>query len=207
MVIRVMERIAELWAGIADWLQINAPKTFATLQPGADSAMLDRLAEDLRLELPDELVASLRCHNGADNSHVGPGFSFPGMFHVLDAAGIAAEAEVGATLLRSDPKLHGWYWHEAWIPIAADFAGDALVYDTRPERPFGAVFYHHLMEGPFGGSWATLEDLLQDTLHKLVGLEGVLARPLPADYPLRGGWARTRPAAHNGELRWEDHWG
>jgi hypothetical protein len=76
------------------------------------------LEEQLGLELPAELAECMRRHNGADNAAVGPGFSFPGGFHLIDAAGMAANASVSMTVLRMYPESHGYIWHEAWIPFA-----------------------------------------------------------------------------------------
>jgi len=176
----------------------------ATLNPPAGDDVLADLASRLGLTLPDELIASMRRHDGADNSRVGPGFSFPGNFHLLDAAGIAAHAAVGATLLSRDASDRGWYWHEAWIPFAADFSGDYLVYDTRADRPYGTVFYRHLDQGPFGGTWDSLRSLLKDTLDALAQKPATLGGRLPADFPHRSGWATSRATVEADQLVWLD---
>jgi cell wall assembly regulator SMI1 len=64
-------RITELWVGIEEWLQVNAPRTFATLNPPADASTLARLEGQLGLELPAGLAECMRRHNGADNTAVG----------------------------------------------------------------------------------------------------------------------------------------
>ncbi|GIF52306.1 hypothetical protein DFJ67_0245 [Asanoa ferruginea] len=96
-----------LWGEIEAWLQAHAPATFGALSPPAGDDVLGDLAARLGLALPAELVASLRRHNGADNSRVGPGFSFPGDFHLLDADGIVAQASVGKRLLEHDDDVRG----------------------------------------------------------------------------------------------------
>lgn len=195
-------RIAELWVGIEQWLQINAPGTFATLNPPADDSTLAQLGDRLGLQLPAELVACLRRHDGADNSAVGPGFSFPGGFHLRDAAGIATDAAVCQTVLRGDLSMRGYLWHEAWIPFASDFGGYFLVYDTRRRPPFGRVFYRNMVEGPWCASWDSLESLLADTLDALGQKRVSRAERLPRDYPLFGGWATDRAVVYDGVLAW-----
>lgn len=193
-------RITELWMGIEDWLRVSAPRTFATLNPPADAPTLIRLEDQLGLELPAELAACLRRHDGADNTEVGPGFSFPGGFHLRDAAGIAADAAVCRTGLRRDPDVRGWLWHEACIPLAPDFGGYFLVYDTRRRRPFGTVFYRDMVEGPWCASWDSLESLLADALDALGQKRVSRAQRLPRDYPVLSGWATERPTVHDGVL-------
>jgi SMI1 / KNR4 family (SUKH-1) len=196
--------ITELWVGIEEWLQVNAPRTFATLNPPADASTLARLEDQLGLKLPAELVACLSRHNGADNTAVGPGFSFPGGFHLRDAAGIATDAAVCLTVLRRDLSMRGRIWHEAWIPFASDFGGYFLVYDTRRHRPFDTVFYRDMVEGPWSASWDSLERLLADTLDVLGGQQVSRAKRLPRDHPspLLRGWPTHRPTIDDGVLGW-----
>lgn len=195
-------RITELWVGIEEWLQVNAPRTFATLNPPADASTLAWLGDQLGLELPAELAACMRRHDGADNTAVGPGFSFPGGFHLLDAAGIASYAAVCLTVLRRAPDDRGHLWHEAWIPFAADFGGYFLVYDTRRRRPFGTVFYRDRVDGPWSASWDSLENLLADTLDALRQKRISRAERLPRNYHVLGGWATTRATVRDGVLHW-----
>jgi cell wall assembly regulator SMI1 len=196
-------RITELWVGIEEWLQVNAPRTFATLNPSADASTLAGLEEQLGLELPAELTASMRRHNGADNTTVGPGFSFLGGFRLQDAAGMAADAALCMRVLRGNPEMHGYLWHEAWIPFAADFGGDYLVYDTRRRRPFGTVFYRHMVDGPSSASWDNLEGLLADTLDALGQKRVSRAQRLPRESPRLFGWATNRPTVRDGVLEWD----
>jgi cell wall assembly regulator SMI1 len=202
-VIAMTEGIGVVWAGIEAWLRAKAPRTFRTLNPPANADTLADLERRLGLELPGELTASMRRHNGADNTLVGPGFSFPGNFHLLDADTVAATAAVGASLRRDDPQA-AEYWHEAWIPVAGDFCGDRLFYDTRRRRPFGTVFYHHQIDGPFGGAWDSLEDLLRDTLYALERRAPSRVRRLPADYPRLSGWPTSTAVVDDGELAWQE---
>jgi hypothetical protein len=129
---------------------------------------------------------------------------FPENFVVLDSLLVAGEAEVGKGIIRRDPTDTGWYWHHAWIPLTADFAGDYLVYDCRPKQPYGAVFYRHQIEGPSGGSWPSLAALLEDTVAMLRGERPSHARPLPADRLIREGlgWLGSRARVDNGLLTW-----
>jgi cell wall assembly regulator SMI1 len=197
-------RITELWVGIEEWLRVNGPRTFATLNPPADTSTVAWLGDQLGVEVPPELLASMERHNGADNGAVGPGFSFPGGFHLLDAAGMAHHASVCLTVLRQgDGSERGRLWHEAWIPFAADFGGYYLVYDTRRRRPFGTVFYRDMVEGPWSASWDSLEALLADTLDALGQKPVSRAKRLPRDYPRLGSWATSRPAVQDGVLDWK----
>jgi len=61
-----MEHIAAAWTTIERVLAEHLPEVTGTLRPGADDATLARLTAELG-PLPEELVASLRIHDGQDN--------------------------------------------------------------------------------------------------------------------------------------------
>ncbi|PPF47509.1 hypothetical protein C5B85_03400 [Pseudoclavibacter sp. AY1F1] len=61
-----MPHIAEAWKTIERVLRESVPAVADTLRPGVDDAALAELTRAVG-ELPDELVASLRIHDGQDN--------------------------------------------------------------------------------------------------------------------------------------------
>ena len=88
-------------------------------------------------------------------------------------------------------------------PFAGDFTGDLLVCDTRRRRPFGTIFYLHMVDGPASASWKSLEALLADTLDVLRQKRVSGAQRLPRNYPRLGGWVTERPTVSDGALVWD----
>lgn len=56
--------IYECWSVIEEALCAQAPRLFATLAAPASEAELAALEQIIGLRLPNDLTASLRCHNG-----------------------------------------------------------------------------------------------------------------------------------------------
>jgi cell wall assembly regulator SMI1 len=58
--------VEESWARIDDWLARHAPVSHSLLRPPASDADIENLRLKLGVSLPDDLVASLRCHDGVE---------------------------------------------------------------------------------------------------------------------------------------------
>jgi len=128
------------WKRLEAWLQAHAPKTYASLNPGASAATLDRLAARLGFPLPRQLRAYLSIHNGqpADclkavhdgwillsaESIATTRDTFNSLLHRGDFNGRAAES--------CDGMAKAVWWSEKWIPIMESPGGDYLVVDLDP---------------------------------------------------------------------------
>ncbi|MFK4090362.1 hypothetical protein ACI2LF_40005 [Kribbella sp. NPDC020789] len=159
-------RITQLWERLDGWLAEHAPPTYAVLAPPATDDEL--AAAGQVVELPPELIESLRCHNGlttwANLLPEGPPSS---------AAQIAANwqlrmeiaAEVGGFTTHPDP-----YWRPDWIPWA-DSDGDLQVIDGSGRLGMAS----HDGVGDFSTGWPGLASYLSavaDALHTGTGVNG-----------------------------------
>ena len=89
--------IPESWRRIEEWLGAQAPVLAGGLRPGAADAEIEALATSLKVSLPDDLVASFRCHDG--QAFGAPGLlRFGDHFQLLSLAEIRTEAADWARL-------------------------------------------------------------------------------------------------------------
>ncbi|TCC37039.1 hypothetical protein E0H50_10185 [Kribbella sindirgiensis] len=163
--------ITATWSRLDVWLAQHAPATYAVLAPPATDA-------DLRidLELPPELIESLRCHNGVT-----------AWANLLPEALPSSAAQIAENWqLRMDlaGDFDGFvahqpesepYWHPAWIPWA-DGDGDLQIIDLRPGPTHGRLgMAAHDGTGDFTASWPDLTSYLSDvvdSLHHGTGVNG-----------------------------------
>jgi cell wall assembly regulator SMI1 len=155
--------ITASWGRIDHWLARHAPATYDVLAPPASDADLQ-----VGVELPPELIESLRHHNGVT-----------GWANLRPEALPSSATEIAANWrLRMDlaADLDGFtvhlpatepYWHPAWIPWA-DSDGDLQVIDLRPGPARGRLgMALHDGPGDFTRGWPSLEAYLVDVVHSL----------------------------------------
>ncbi|MEU8226252.1 SMI1/KNR4 family protein [Kribbella sp. NPDC048915] len=163
--------ITASWSRLDAWLARHAPATYAVLAPPATDVELRA-----GVELPPELIESLRCHNGVT-----------AWANLLPEALPSSAAEIGANWqLRMElaADLDGFavhppqtepYWHPAWIPWA-DSDGDLQVIDLRPGPQRGRLgMALHDGPGDFTASWPSLASYLAEvvrSLHHGTGVHG-----------------------------------
>ena len=129
----------ETWKQIDAWLRVNAPKAFATLQPGASSQTLDELETRLGFPIPAELREHLVIHDGQ------PKDTLLGLLHgwiFLNSDSIAECHATFARLLREgyldrpgksrDGAVKPVWWSERWVPFLEGPGGDYLCFDMDP---------------------------------------------------------------------------
>jgi cell wall assembly regulator SMI1 len=129
----------ETWGQIDAWLQANAPKVFATLQPGASSQTLDQLESRLGFPISAELRDHLAVHDGQ------PSDTLLGLLHgwiFLGSDSIAGCHATFARLLREgdldrpgksrDGAVKPVWWSDRWIPLVEGPGGDYLCIDMDP---------------------------------------------------------------------------
>lgn len=135
---------------------IHAPKLVADLAPPATDAQLAALAQAVGRPVPDELRASLLCHDG----QLGRCDGALGRWEGLSCERIARHhAEMRARVADGDPLhdegliagpgVRARWFDPAWIPFAGDGIGDSLVVDTAPAPegvPGQIVHYRHDVE-------------------------------------------------------------
>lgn len=59
-----IEEMKEVWNRIEKWLSANSPQLLNSLNPGVSERDLDIFEESMRVQLPPEVRASFRVHNG-----------------------------------------------------------------------------------------------------------------------------------------------
>ncbi|WP_033338312.1 SMI1/KNR4 family protein [Catenuloplanes japonicus] len=120
------------WERIERWMAVHTPPSFALLAPPATD--LSALTATLGYEVPPELAASLRRHDGL----TGWANLFPEA-SPISAARIAAHYEMCLDILDDvEPGPGEPWWHPLWVPFA-ESNGDALVIDLRPGPGHGRL--------------------------------------------------------------------
>ncbi|GAA1374173.1 hypothetical protein GCM10009612_69250 [Streptomyces beijiangensis] len=174
------------------WLRKHAPKTYATLRPPADPAAIAALAQELDVELPDDLVASLRRHDGAVKGAFR--FAFAGGDGPMGVEEILHRGQMFQELWDEEDDaelLDGYYWHARFVMFADSVTADGLAVDCRPGDTFGAVGDFFNGEGTRFGDQPSIAAMLHE-------LAGVLEQGLSMGSPLA-----YAPVAFDGELIWE----
>ncbi|MGN9808862.1 SMI1/KNR4 family protein [Micromonospora sp. BQ11] len=189
------DSITLLWTQIAEWLRKNAPLTFEKLNPPADDQALAELASELGTELPLDLVELLQNLNGSDGARGVTGIILlPPGYHMMDSSWIARDT-------RQRASIWGDAWHPTWIALGSDLCGGCLVLDTQPQPPYGRIFEFDKVDGPFGSTWASLNDLLTEMLALLERRAVGLAHRIPYNYPRAPDPVKV--VVEDGELEWE----
>ncbi|PZO44117.1 MAG: molybdenum cofactor biosynthesis protein MoeA [Pseudanabaena frigida] len=132
----------EIWAQIDNWLKINAPQVFEVLQSGVSDDEISELEKLLSIQLPEDVKASYRIHNGQSDFSYGliEGREF------LSLERIKEEWQIWKDLLDSEtfqddgvdqgcnPELGiiNVWWSAKWLPITYDGGGNHDCLDLNP---------------------------------------------------------------------------
>lgn len=135
-----------IWARIETWLSLNAPSLLETLQPGARDAEIEELENQLSIQLPEDVKASYRIHDGQKD--VGSPFLYGYEFLSLEdiymqwklEQGVDSEireiygSEYPSQLNRQleENEVRNESWNRYWIPLASSDAGDHYCLDLAP---------------------------------------------------------------------------
>lgn len=137
-----------IWIRIENWLSLNAPSLLATLQPGASNAEIEELEIRLSVQLPEDVKASYRIHNGQKD--VGCPFLYG--YEFLSLEDIYTQWEIEQEVDSQLREIHGSNylsqlnnqltehevrnesWNSRWIPLATDIGGDHYCLDLAPAK-------------------------------------------------------------------------
>ncbi|HEY9761422.1 MAG TPA: SMI1/KNR4 family protein [Trichocoleus sp.] len=129
-----------IWARIDAWLMANAPGVLKTLQPGASDAQIEAFEKVLGVQLPEDVKASFRIHNGQSDHEYG---LMDGR-ELLSLDRIQDEWLVWKDLLDShmfediegdpEPGIRSDWWNAAWIPLTHDGGGNHDCLDLAPAQ-------------------------------------------------------------------------
>lgn len=148
-----MQTIEEVWGRIEAWFGRYAPGILSDFQPGATRVELEQAEAVLGVELPEDLKALYRLHNGSK------GRFFLGGWSLLSLEWMIASWQLGQDLaggqdLEVPPAgpLRPGAWHPRWIPFMNDGAGASLCLDLAPGPggQVGQVIYQDWELGTIG---------------------------------------------------------
>ncbi|MEU9338585.1 SMI1/KNR4 family protein [Streptomyces sp. NPDC048290] len=189
--------VTESWARIDRWLARHAPDTHARLRPPASDADIEELARTMGVTLPDDLVASLRCHDGVEwgqgaleLSYYGPLSSVADMVRATSRLR-RFEAEFSGRNGGEDGELTA-SWQPEWLLITLGIgaqASDGMFLSCRPGPHYGRPGRYFDEDVPSFTEWPTLRDVLAELADAMED---------------RGVFHGRVPLAVEGELLWED---
>src|SRR5687767_2048345 len=121
----------EIWSRIDSWLAANAPDVLRSLHSGASEDDIRQTEVSLGVELPEDVRASYRVHDG--QSFEGPGLINTREFLSLER--IRDEWKIWKDLLdrgdfegsQSAPQddcIKTDWWNALWIPLTYDGSGN-----------------------------------------------------------------------------------
>lgn len=136
----------EVWMRIENYLAANHPLILEGLAPGATEDELAAFETVLQRQLPDDVRASLKRHNGQlhDGSRPIGGLLIPYGWELLSVKWMLAEwnehrsieQDLGSdnNLESGSPGVKPFTFHPARIPFAADNGGNSLCVDVDPDE-------------------------------------------------------------------------
>ncbi|MEP3346017.1 MAG: SMI1/KNR4 family protein [Litoreibacter sp.] len=131
------------WSQYTEAVYKAFPSQKGTLAKGATDTQIDKLLAAILHQLPPELIAALKLNNGGAGRH-GSNSIFFGT-QMLSVDGIIRDYENWVLISREDPQdyaddytsvphdtIKPMYTNSAWVPFAADGAGNNIGIDFDP---------------------------------------------------------------------------
>jgi cell wall assembly regulator SMI1 len=133
----------EIWLRIEDWLRDNAPKCLDVLASGASDTQISELEEHLSIQLPEDVKASYRIHNGQTAYEYGlfNGCEFLSLERIKNEWQIWKDLLDSGTFQSADGQDQGCdpdlgvanvWWSAKWIPLTYDGSGNHDCLDLAP---------------------------------------------------------------------------
>lgn len=149
--------VHNVWQKISEWYTENkvmhADKLSALLTAEKTTVPGEELESGLGITLPEDFKQSFNIVN--DGIRVGRYFLYKkeDILHVagtMNKGKAAGEFEELSAKVLEEPEVEPVWWHEKWIPIAADSYGDKICLDMAPRKggKAGQVIRHSKIEGP-----------------------------------------------------------
>jgi cell wall assembly regulator SMI1 len=156
-------KIRGLWDAIEAQLTQHAPSVLTTLNPAASDSQIEDLASALGRPLPDDLVESLRNHNGQTDTtrlklltRCGLILSSARMLEVWQMI-----TEIDEDLKKTTPNRSGSEsWNRHYLPLT-DFEGDSLCINLGP-RKYGEILWFVHDNGIEHDVFPSYSDWLED---------------------------------------------
>lgn len=136
--------IETIWNGFKNWIAENASDLQNSLNPGASNEQLDALEKLIGKDLPSDVRAIYKVHNGQDSAEPGLliGEEFLSLSRMADEWIIWKELldadtfsdENGEFTSSPDEGVKNNWWNPAWIPVSYDGAGNHYCIDLDPDE-------------------------------------------------------------------------
>ncbi|HEY7348277.1 MAG TPA: SMI1/KNR4 family protein [Ktedonobacterales bacterium] len=140
-----MQTMEEVWKRIEVWLATHASHILGYLQPGATDEEIRQAEVVMGVELPEDVKASYRLHNGSAHLPLIERLSlnsleemvqlWQGMKRILDDQDPTDEYIFGVDEEQSDLEplpVKAVWWCPKWIPLLEFGNGDGLYVDLAP---------------------------------------------------------------------------
>jgi cell wall assembly regulator SMI1 len=141
-----------LWLRIETWLSRSAPHAWQMLRPGASEGEIQQAETTMDITLPKDFKASCHLHNGGYVIDLVTEMTILPLKDIVDEWQMFKELEDVGTWSDADIPYYfqedrlGWqtgpiqpvWWHQRWIPIGRDRAGNNCCLDLVP-APGGSV--------------------------------------------------------------------
>ena len=153
----IYDAVFNIWSAISEWYTENkaadAKKLADMLAAAPKKGAGEALEKKLGIDIPEDFKESFNIVH--DTLAVGSYYlysqsnlvaAFKRMYDMNENGDFVEALEK----LVESPEFQPVWWHENWIPIAADSAGDLLVLDMQPTMSGakGQVLKHSAVEGP-----------------------------------------------------------
>lgn len=129
----------KIWQQIEAWLEANAPKVYKSLAQPATERQIETAEKQFGVKLPRVVKDSYLIHDGTKYETLLDGWE---LLSLKDAAnawkflkGLHTDGDFGDNDCRTDSEfIKPVWWHERWIPIFYDAAGNYLCADLAPRK-------------------------------------------------------------------------
>lgn len=148
------DTVQALWQRIESWLSRHAPHAWQMLRPGASEGEIQQAEVAMDLTLPEDFKASCRIHDGGYVLDLVTEMTMLSLEEMVAEWQMFQELEEVGTWSDAAPPYYfteriihaGWqtgpirptWWHQRWIPIGRDRAGNNCCLDLVP-APGGSV--------------------------------------------------------------------
>jgi len=147
----VSEAMPQILARLENILKTNAPQVLAALQPGLSAGDISKLEQQYHVQLPDDVQAIYEWHDGACRTNYVDGTFMPLYRFVPLEETLEENAAIGKGATAGQRVFYEVLvgYHNSWICIFSDDAGNGYFYDPKRKEPEGAVFYNFMEESDY----------------------------------------------------------
>ncbi len=165
--VRLLENATKAaWHRLERWYNDKATPVYKQLKDGASEEEINELQNKLCMKLPDDLVASLRIHNGAVEFY--DSYQYLTTDRVFRIWSMMNEINQQGAFSTYDPKestrgiIQYTWWDQGWIPFAEDSEGNLICIDLNPDQngKYCQVVYWEKVEGPLTSNYVSFFDWL-----------------------------------------------